>query len=202
MKTDRFRCENNKKKNNELYSLPLDGQCKREPDGRGVEHRRYDFVHGVPRVTRLDRRQRFVMVAQRVHVEQPRSRKKQREHVGQGHGHEHHVGGRAHVSFGQDDYDERVGHYGDQQQKRHDEPVQWPGVLHRHLVGDVQVAAFIDQFRPVVVRRPFHKDRFVRIVEGRWYPFRVVHGHVRTEECRPTAPTIAAVFARSPPKWK
>lgn len=119
----------------------MDGQGEREPDGRGVEHRGYDLVHGVPRVTGLDRGQRLVVVAQRVHVEQPRGREQQREHVGQGHGHEHHVGGRAHVPLGQHDDDERVGHDGDQQQERHDEPVHGPRVLDWHLVRHVQVAA-------------------------------------------------------------
>lgn len=119
--------------------IPLYGQGEREPYGRGVEQRGYDLVHGVPRVTRFDRRQRLVMVAQRVHVEQPRGREQEREHVGQGHGHEHHVGGRAHVPFGQHDHDERVGHDGDEQQHRHDVAVHGPRVLHRHLLGDVQV---------------------------------------------------------------
>lgn len=96
--------------------VPLDGQCEREPYGRGVEHGGYDLVHGVPCVARLDGRQRFVVVAQRVHVEQPRGWEQQGEHVGQGHGHEHHVCGRAHVPLGQDDHDERVGDDGDQQQ--------------------------------------------------------------------------------------
>jgi len=121
--------------------LPLHGQGEREPDGRGMEHGGYDLVHGVPRVARLDRRQRLVVVAQRVHVEQPRGREQEREHVGQRHGHEHHVGGRAHVPLGQHHHDQRVGHDGDQQQERHDEPVHGPRVLHRHLVRHVQVTA-------------------------------------------------------------
>jgi len=120
--------------------LPLDGQGEREPNGCGVEQRWYDFIHGVPRVARLDRRQRFVVVAQRVHVEQPRGREQQREHVRQCHGHEHHVGGRAHVPFGQHDNDQRVGNDGHQQQQWHDEPVHGPGVLDRHLSGHVQIA--------------------------------------------------------------
>lgn len=121
--------------------LPLDGQGEGEPDGRGVEHGGYDLVHGVPRVARLNRRQRLVVVAQRVHVEQPRGREQEREHVGQRHGHEHHVGGRAHVPLGQHHHDQRVGHDSDQQQKRHDEPVHGPRVLHRHLVRHIQVTA-------------------------------------------------------------
>jgi len=123
--------------------LPLDGQGEREPDGRGVEQRWYDLVHGVPRVARLDRRQRLVVVAERVHVEQPRGREQQREHVGQGHGHEHHVGGRSHVPLGQHDHDQSVGHDGHQQQERHDEPVHGPGVPDRHLGGHVQIATVV-----------------------------------------------------------
>lgn len=126
-----------------MSHLPLDGQCEREPYGRGVEQRWYDLIHGVPCVARLDRRQRLVVVAKRVHVEQPRGREQQREHVGQGHGHEHHVGGRSHVTLGQHDHDQRIGHDGHQQQERHDEPVHGSGVLDRHLGGHVQIATVV-----------------------------------------------------------
>jgi len=146
-----------------MWHLPLNGQGEREPDGSGVEHGGYDLVHGVPRVARLDRRQRLVVVAQRVHVEQPRGREQQREHVGQGHGHEHHVGGRAHVPLGQHDHDQRVGHDGDQQQERHDVPVHGPGVLDRHLGGNVQVAA--DVRLVVAVRRAVEVEQ-ARQVRG------------------------------------
>lgn len=165
----------------------MDGQGESEPDGRGVEHRGYDLVHGVPRVTGLDRGQWFVMVAQRVHVEQPRCREQQREHIGQGHGHEYHVGGRAHVPLGQDDHDERVGHDGHQQKERHDEPVHWPGVLNRHLVRHVQVtdvgAVFVQyqtaihdgrrtvEVKHIVVIRRYYRGIVSKIHFGRSSPF-------------------------------
>jgi len=126
-----------------VWHLPLNGQSKGEPDGRGVEQSGYDLVHGVPRVARFDRRQRLVVISQRVHVEQPRGRKQEREHVGQGHGHEHHVSGRAHVPLGQHDHDQRIGHDGYQQQERHDEPVHGSRVPDRHFCGHVQVSSVV-----------------------------------------------------------
>lgn len=171
-----------------------------------MEQRGYDLVHGVPRVARLDRRQRLVVVAQRVHVEQPRGREQQREHVGQGHGHEHDVGGRAHVPFGQHDHDQRVGHDGDQQQERHDEPVHGPRVLDRHLVRHVQVTAGRGAVAAVAVRR--RRRRFGRgTVEVAQHTAVVVRGHDRgivlveahgAAACAPVGPGPQSPFGSGP----
>ena len=49
----------------------LHGQCKGDPDGRCVEHGGDDFVHDVPSVAGTHRREWLVVVAERIHVEEP-----------------------------------------------------------------------------------------------------------------------------------
>ena len=84
------------------------------------------------------------MIAERVQVEEPRSREQERQHVGQSHGHEHRVGRCPHVTFGQDQDDQRVGHDGDDQQEGHDVAVKRKGV------ADVQVGRNVHRPAEVV----------------------------------------------------
>ena len=115
----------------EAKASPLHGQCKGEPDGRRVEHGGDDFVHDVPSVAGAYRREWLVVVAERIHVAEPRRREEQGEHVGEGHGHEHGVGGSAHVPLGQHHHDQCVGDDGDHPQGGHHITV------HRLCVADV-----------------------------------------------------------------
>ena len=118
---------------------PLHGECKGEPDGRCVEHGRDDFVHDVPSVAGAYRREWLVVVAERIHVEEPWGREEQREHVGEGHGHEHGVGGSAHVPFGQHHHDQCVGDDGDHQQEGHHIAVHGLCVADGQLARHIQV---------------------------------------------------------------
>jgi hypothetical protein len=94
----------------------------------------------LPGVAGGGRRQRFVVVAEGVHVEEPGRREEQGEHVRQGHGHQHCVGGRAHVPLGQHHHDQRVGDHGHHQQKGHHVAVERLRVPDRQLIGHVQIA--------------------------------------------------------------
>ena len=128
---------------------PLHGQCKGEPDGRCVEHGGDDFVHDVPSVAGAYRREWLVVVAERIHVEEPRRREEQGEHVGEGHCHEHGVGGSAHVPLGQHHHDQCVGDDGDHQQEGHHITV------HGLCVADGQLARHIQEQNARVVAERF-----------------------------------------------
>ena len=123
----------------EAKASPLHGQCEGEPDGRCVEHGGDDFVHDVPSVAGAYRREWLVVVAERIHVEEPRRREEQGEHVGEGHGHEHGVGGSAHVPLGQHHHDQCVGDDGDHQQEGHHIAVHGLCVADGQLARHIQV---------------------------------------------------------------
>lgn len=78
-------------------SLPLPSQEQSKPYARSVEKRRNHFIHDPPGITRGERSQRSPMVAEGVHVEEPRRRNQKCEHVTQCHRHQHRVRWRAHV---------------------------------------------------------------------------------------------------------
>lgn len=79
------------------------------------------------------------MVAEGVHVEQPRCRKQEREEVAECHRHEDHVGWCPHVAFAEDHHDQCVGQHGDEEQEGHDVAV------HQKSVGDGQFASYVHE---------------------------------------------------------
>ncbi len=148
-------------------NVALDGQPQSEPNGCRVEESRNHFVHDVIGVAGGYRCQWLVVIAERVQVEEPRSREQERQHVGQSHGHEHRVGRCPHVTLGQDQDDQGVGHDGDDQQEGHDVAVKRKGV------ADVQVGRYVHRPAEVVelyvqpgdvdllLQVGLHGDRFI-----------------------------------------
>lgn len=105
-----------------------------------MEESGYDFVHDAPGVAGTTYgAQGLVVVAEGVHVEEPRSGEEESEHVRQSHRHEDCVGRRPHVPLGQDHHDEGVGDDGDEEEKRHDVAVHGLGELDRNFIRYVQV---------------------------------------------------------------
>lgn len=95
------------------------------------------LVHHSPSIASSDREQGLVMVAEGVHVEQPRCRNQEGEEVAKCHRHEDNVGGRPHVALAQHDHDQGVGQQRDEEQKGHDVAV------HEDGVGDGQLARYV-----------------------------------------------------------
>lgn len=119
--------------------LPLHSERQSEPDGRSVEQGGDHLIHDVPGVARRHRRQRLVVVPKRVHVEEPRGGKQKREHVAQSHRHEDGIGGRPHVTLGEDDHNQGVGDDCDEEEKGHDVAVHGLCIADGKLRGNVEV---------------------------------------------------------------
>jgi hypothetical protein len=78
------------------------------------------------------------MVSESVHVEQPRSREQESEHVAECHRHQYGVGGSPHVSPAQDDDYQGVGYGRRGQQEGRYVAVHRSGVVYGQFAGDVQ----------------------------------------------------------------
>lgn len=101
----------------------------------------------MPGVAQADGPEGLVVVPEGVHVDKPRRRHQQREDVAQGHRHQHHVGGRAHVPPAQHHHDQGVEDHSHDEQEGHGVSEERDGVPDGHFVGDVQ--QFGHQHRPV-----------------------------------------------------
>lgn len=75
------------------------------------------LMHNVPSEAQANRPQRFIMIPECIHVNQPWCRYQQGEHVAQGHRHENHIRRRSHVPFAQHYDYQGIRNYRDNQQK-------------------------------------------------------------------------------------
>lgn len=80
------------------------------------------LIHVVPSLARPHRAQWFVVVAECVHVKQPRCGEQHREHVAERHRHQDDVGGGPHVASWQHHHDQRVGDSGGREEEGRDVP--------------------------------------------------------------------------------